>query len=107
MDRDQLRDRITNRVTHMLEQGLEAEVARLSTLYGWEVEAMKGIGYREWQDYFTGAQNLSQTCDKIIKASMDLAKRQRTWFKRNNGIQWLSDRSSVDEIVTTLLNKTI
>lgn len=43
---------------------------------------------------------------RIIKASMDLAKRQRTWFKRNNRIQWLSDRSNAVDFVTTFLNKT-
>jgi tRNA A37 N6-isopentenylltransferase MiaA len=49
---------------------------------------------------------LDETQDRIIKASMDLAKRQRTWFKRNHSIQWVSDRSNAEDILTTFLNKT-
>ena len=104
-ERDQLRERITQRVDAMLGQGLEAEAAGLAKRYGWDVEPMKGIGYREWKDYFDGTQTMDQTREHIIKASMDLAKRQRTWFKRNDSIQWLSDRSLADEITTTFLNK--
>jgi tRNA dimethylallyltransferase len=105
-EREQLRERITKRVDAMLAAGLENEVRELAEQYSWEAEPMKGIGYREWREYFAGAQNLNETRARIIKASMDLAKRQRTWFKRNNRIQWVSDRSNAVEFVTTLLNKT-
>ena len=104
--RDELRARVTARVDTMLAAGLENEACELAGLYGWDAEPMKGIGYREWQPYFAGTQNLDETRERILKATMDLAKRQRTWFKRNNGIQWLSDRSYAVDIVTTFLNKT-
>jgi tRNA dimethylallyltransferase len=104
--REALSERITQRVDAMLASGLEREVRGLAERYGWEAEPMKGIGYREWQDYFRGTQRLDETRERIIKASMDLAKRQRTWFKRNNGIQWVSDRSYTVDLVTTFLNKT-
>lgn len=42
---------------------------------------------------------------RIIKSTMGLAKRQRTWFKRNISIHWVNDRSNAVEIVTTFLNK--
>jgi tRNA dimethylallyltransferase len=105
-ERDLLRERITKRVDAMLDAGLEGEVKKLAERYDWVAEPMKGIGYAEWQSYFMGAQSLAETRERIIKASMDLAKRQRTWFKRNNGIQWLSDRSYAVDIITTFLNKT-
>lgn len=85
-----LRHRVILRVDTMLDSGLEAEVSSLVEKYGWDVEPMKGIGYREWQDYFLGTQTLSQTREKIISSTMKLAKRQRTWFKRNNSIQWVN-----------------
>ena len=106
VEREELRARVTARVDAMLAAGLENEVRRLSETYGWEAEPMKGIGYREWQEIFAGSQNLDETRERIIKATMDLAKRQRTWFKRNNGIQWVSDRSNAVDITTTFLNKT-
>src|SRR5262249_30783119 len=60
---DELRARITARVDQMVTQGLEAEVKSLSKRYGWHTDAMKGIGYREWQAYFAG----SQTPEDLIK----------------------------------------
>jgi tRNA dimethylallyltransferase len=94
VDREHLRERITRRVDAMLAAGLEDEVKRLAGRYGWDAEPMKGIGYREWQLYFEGEdaqtkQSLEQTRERIISASMGLAKRQRTWFKRNDCIHWL------------------
>ena len=89
----------------MFKMGLEREVSELAECYGWDVEAMKGIGYREWREYFLGAQTIEETRQRIIKSTMDLAKRQRTWFKRNSGIQWVDDRSYFIDIVTTFLNK--
>jgi tRNA dimethylallyltransferase len=106
--RDALRVRITARVDAMLEAGLEAEVERLARDYGWAVEPMKGIGYREWKTYFEGSQDLAGTREKIIKDSMDLAKKQRTWFKRNSSIHWIDNRGKTQEIVeliTTNLHK--
>lgn len=104
-DREHLHDRIERRVDAMMAAGLEAEVRQLAGRYGWEVEPMKGIGYIEWKEYFADSQTLDETRAKIIKATMDLAKRQRTWFKRNLGIQWLDDPSQADAITTTFLNK--
>lgn len=80
--RDELHARIELRVNTMLAAGLEGEVRQLADEYGWDAEPMKGIGYWQWKDYFTGEQTLEETRARIIKASMDLAKRQRTWFRR-------------------------
>ena len=91
----------------MLAAGLEQEAKRLAEHYGWDCEGLKGIGYREWRDYFLGTQTLEQTRDRIISSTVGLAKRQRTWFKRNKSIQWLTtpvDYTHVDDIVTTFLN---
>lgn len=107
VNREHLRQRITERVDAMLAAGLEQEVSQLAQRYGWDVEPMKGIGYREWQPYFAGEQSLEQTRERIIAATMGLAKRQRTWFKRNDCIQWLSELSTKAKavaLVTTFLD---
>ena len=103
--REALNENVTKRVDYMLEAGLEGEVKALAETYGWEVEPMKGIGYREWHDYFLGTQTLAETRQRIISSTMHLAKKQRTWFKRNNSIHWLNNRDSYVDILTTLLNK--
>lgn len=105
-DRDELNERIIKRTDAMLAAGLEDEVRGLAKRYRWDCEALKGVGYAQWQDYFNGAKTLASTRQKIIKATLDLAKRQRTWFKRNKSIQWFSTPvkwpNVVDSITTFL-----
>lgn len=103
--RDELRERVTKRVDSMLSAGLEQEVRQLAAEYGWDVEPMKGIGYREWREYIAGTQTMEQVRYRIISSTIKLAKRQRTWFKRNNHIQWLDDPRESVELLTTFLNK--
>jgi tRNA dimethylallyltransferase len=101
-----LEKNIVKRVDGMLSAGLEGEVKGLADDYGWDCETLKGVGYSQWRDYFLGTQNLPETRQKIIKASLDLAKRQRTWFKRNKSIQWFItpvNWPSVVASVTTFL----
>jgi tRNA dimethylallyltransferase len=88
VDNDGLRQKIVTRTDLMFKAGLEQEVKALAAQYGWDTEPMKGIGYREWREYFQGTQTLEETRQRIISATMGLAKRQRTWFKRNPDIQW-------------------
>lgn len=106
VEREILNERIEKRVNSMLETGLEGEVKKLVDSYGWDCEALKGVGYAQWKDYFEGTQNLDETRQKIIKATKDLAKRQRTWFLRNKKIHWLGtpvNGAYLDSIVTTFL----
>ena len=99
VDREVLKERVAKRVDAMLEAGLEGEVRALVEHYGWDCEALKGVGYAQWKGYFAGTQNLAETRQKIIKATLDLAKRQRTWFTRNNSIHWLSTPVNMTDIV--------
>jgi tRNA dimethylallyltransferase len=108
IERDILTERITQRVDAMLASGLETEVVQLAERYGWGCEALKGVGYSQWREYVLGTQSLEATRARIIKATLDLAKRQRTWFKRNKSIHWLStpvNITAVVDLVTTELNK--
>lgn len=88
---DHLKKRIEARVDQMFAQGLEQEVKSLSKNYGWQAEAMKGIGYREWQAYFSKTEDLIKTKELIVKNTWQYARRQRTWFKRNPDIHWQSE----------------
>jgi tRNA dimethylallyltransferase len=108
MKPDLLKERISRRVDGMLAAGLEAEVRGLAARYGWDCEALKGISYVQWRDYFLGDQNLAETRQKIIKATVDLAKRQRTWLKRNKSIRWFPSPVNWPDIVdsvTTFLDR--
>lgn len=101
-DRDTLEQRITQRTDAMLAAGLEDEVAGLVERYGWDCEALKGISYAQWKDYFLGADSVPEVRQKIMKATLDLAKRQRTWFKRNKSIQWFSTPVQLADVVASV-----
>jgi tRNA dimethylallyltransferase len=102
--RDKLRAKIESRIDKMLENGLEKEVRSLADKYGWDIEPMKGIGYREFRDYFSGDQTLEKTHEIIINASLNLAKRQRTWFKRNKSIQTVTSLAEAKQAIEKFLN---
>jgi tRNA dimethylallyltransferase len=104
IERELLRQRVISRVDSMFANGLEAEVYGLVERYGWNCEALKGVGYAQWQDYFSDTKTIEETKAAIISATMNLAKRQRTWFKRNKSIQWFSapvQQTKIVELVTT------
>lgn len=107
-ERTELAQRIERRVDHMLAAGLEAEVRELVNHYGWQAEGLKGVGYAQWRGYLDGTEPITDTRQKIIKATLGLAKRQRTWFRRNKSIQWIStpvDQQAVVDLITTYLSK--
>lgn len=101
----QLKKQVTKRVDTMLVQGLEQEAKTLVKKYGWQTEPMKGIGYLQWRDYFAGQQSLGQTRERIITSTLQLAKKQRTWFKRNNSIHWVANQADAIALVKAFLNK--
>jgi tRNA dimethylallyltransferase len=105
IDKEALMDRITKRVDSMINHGLEQEVNDLQNTYGWDSEPMKGIGYKEWKEYFNNTQTLEQTREIIIASTKKLVKKQETWFKRNKSIHWVNNQREAVELVTTFLGK--
>lgn len=105
--RDVLRSRIEQRVEAMLTAGLVEEVRALRERHG-DVEALRAPGYKAVGAYLDGVLTLAQAADQFVRSDLQLAKRQRTWFKRNKSIHWLSSEDKFAEavdIITTTLNK--
>jgi tRNA dimethylallyltransferase len=105
IDKNSLESNIYRRTQNMIKKGLEAEVRELAHKYGWAIEPMKGIGYREFRDYFEGNIDKQDLINQINKDTLKLVKKQKTWFKRNKSIQWLANREEFVEVATTFLNK--
>lgn len=111
VEREVLKERITARVDQMISDGLVDEVRRVSEKYGWDVPALQAPAYKAFRDYFDnidGSISLDQAKAETVNNDLRLAKRQRTWFKRNKSIQWFDNRGKMNEIVeltTTFLNK--
>jgi tRNA dimethylallyltransferase len=79
----ELYDRIDARVDAMLADGLLAEVrGLLERGYGWELPAMSGLGYREFQPHFTGQATLEDAITRLKFDTHAFARRQPGWFRR-------------------------
>ena len=90
-DRKALWDRIHLRVDMMMEAGLLKEVkALLDSGISADTTAMQAIGYKELCAYFSGEKSLETAVEDIKTATRRYAKRQMTWFKRNESIKWVS-----------------
>ncbi len=101
--RDELDIRIEQRISTMINDGLIDEVSRLADKYGTDIEPMTGIGYKTFVKYLRGGIGINQAKEEFIRGDKLLAKRQRTWFKRNKSIHWINEQSQAVELVTTLL----
>lgn len=102
MDRKILYERINNRVDKMISDGLIAEVRKLVNKgYGKNLTSMKGIGYKEIIDYLECNTNLEEAVDILKRNTRRFAKRQFTWFLRDNTVKWF-DISSTKDIDSTV-----
>ena len=80
---DALYSRIDKRVDMMIAAGLAAEVRGLVERgYGWELPAMSGLGYREFQAYFAGQATLEDAVTRLKFDTHAFARRQPGWFRR-------------------------
>lgn len=87
-DRAFLYDRINRRVDLMVERGLLAEAEAFFRHHP-AGTAKQAIGYKELQPYFDGVCSLEQALDQLKMETRRYAKRQLTWFRRNEAIHWL------------------
>ncbi len=88
IDREQLRERIGLRVDKMMEAGLLEEVRGLKDSYGWDNQAMKAIGYKEFKDYFSGNISLEEAVESVKVHTRQFAKRQYTWWNNQMPVSW-------------------
>ena len=90
MPRDVLYARVDRRVDAMMAQGLLEEVRRLKDSgLSPDAQSMQGLGYKELWPVLTGETNLSDAVSLLKLRTRHYAKRQLTWFKRDERIQWL------------------
>ena len=102
-ERYELYDRINRRVDIMMDEGLADEVKTLMDRgYSPKLNSMQGIGYKELIAYFEGKSTLDEAVDAIKQNSRRYAKRQLTWFRRNENIHWLSPDNALEEALKTL-----
>ncbi len=99
-DRKELYRRIDARVEAMLRQGWVQEVeALLKAGYSPDLKPFKSIGYREIVLYVQGKMTYSAMVEKVKTSTRHYAKRQFTWFLRENDIEWYEYPEEQDHIL--------
>lgn len=101
-----LQARIDARVDEELREGLEAETKELIRAgYRESLPSMSGIGYPEMIRFIRGEMTLTEAVEKIKVATHQYAKRQMTWFKRDERIQWMDgpDNKKAKTLVSAFL----
>ena len=89
-EKSTLDERIKLRAKQIFASGVIDEAVAAAATYGWENEAMSGNIYPLIKQYLTGELTKSELQERFAIKDRQLAKRQVTWFKRNEHITWLS-----------------
>ena len=105
MNREKLYDRINKRVDIMLEKGLVNEVKNLLKKYNNFPTAMQGLGYKEVKDYLEGNLSYEEMINKIKQESRHYAKRQLTWFRKNENTIWIDGLNDTNDNINTILEE--
>ncbi len=87
-DRKTLYERIDKRVDIMIENGLVEETKNLLEKHGRILNLVNTIGYREILGYIDNQCSIEQAAELLKKNTRNYAKRQLTWFRRNEEIKW-------------------
>ena len=88
LPRPELIYRINKRVDIMMEEGLEEEVRNLIQYQ--DLNSLQTVGYRELFDHFDNEISLDQAVESIKINTRQYAKRQMTWFKKDEAIKWIN-----------------
>lgn len=91
-DRDELRDRIYRRVDMMIKDGLVDEVESLLPYRN--INTLNTVGYKEIFSYLDGKSTLDEAVTSIKNHTWQYAKKQLTWLKRYDNIQWIEATDS-------------
>lgn len=94
-NRSDLYTRINNRVDKMVEKGLVHEAEEILKM-PYSRTSMGAIGYKEFIPYFNGKLSLDCCIEKIKINTRHYAKRQITWFKRDERIKWILQNGNED-----------
>ena len=90
-ERFHLYERINKRVDIMMENGLLEEVKALKEKgYADDLVSMQGVGYKEIIGYLNGTISLEESVELIKKNTRHFAKRQLTWFRKEDDVIWVN-----------------
>lgn len=101
--REDLYARIASRVRRMLDAGWDAEVKRLLAQgVAADSNGFRAIGYREVAEWVMTRSTREETEQRIAAATRALARRQRTWFARESGVEWVEPERAAPAAIEKL-----
>ncbi len=100
--REEMYERINNRVLKMMEQGMIEEAKAVYPQKG--LNSLNTVGYKELFAYFDGDISLDDAILKIQSNTRQYMRKQVTWFKRDNEIKWFSP-TNIEEIINYIDNQ--
>lgn len=103
-DRKVLYDRINRRVELMIENGLIAEAKQLEEKK--HLNALQTVGYKEMFSFFENEISLESAIEEIKKNSRRYAKRQLTWLRKDEEVQWFEYNETIEKIIQYIKIKT-
>ena len=102
-DREIIYDRINRRVDEMIAKGLLDEASKLLPYK--HLNALNTVGYKELFEHVAGEQSLEKAISEIKKNTRRFAKRQLTWFRKDETIKWFDINSPIDVIIEHINNR--
>lgn len=104
VSREALKQRLIDRVDKMIEAGFEEEVKALGDKYGWDAPGLQAPGYKAFRAYLSGEVSLKDAKAQFVQNDFNLAKRQRTWFKRGRHVFWTQNSDDALSAVKDFLH---
>jgi len=103
--REELCEKINQRVNQMIKDGLIKEVIELSKKFNWNLISMSGIGYKQIGMYLRNEIDLNSAIELIKRDTRRYARRQMTWFKKDKRIAWILNFQETKKIIKDFLKK--
>ena len=105
MEREKLYERINKRVDIMIDQGLIEEVETMTKKYEEFPTAMQGLGYKEVVSYLKKEITKEEMIEKLKMETRRYAKRQLTWFRKDENIKWIDGLAPLKQNIQCILEE--
>lgn len=105
LPRNELYERINQRVDRMVAEGLEEEARSLLPFR--HLNALRTVGYREFFEHFDGSITREEAIERVKQHTRNYAKRQMTWLRKEQDWLWMSpeDRAGILDAVSHVMDQ--
>ncbi len=99
LDRDNLKERISQRTKNMFLSGIIEETETLISQYGSDLPILETIGYREVKEVLNNQLTIDEAIELTTTKTIQFAKRQKTWFRNKNNPIWLNNKNLLKDAI--------